>query len=220
MADHLRPMEELLRIPIAGIENAIVIPVVLADEFELKTELLDFEQPRHSLRMNLLVPLRLGMIYLTIIENKAKVRTCRNKPQVSSSGGSSIQNDAITALTKQVEALISSMQETYDQNQEAAVQLMQNQMGQMADFQERPLGELPNNTRTNPLVELKVITSTDGWTLDGSFLPRSNFLVYQEKEQEPETITEVVEIASSKSTPLVPPPETPPLSAPKPKDDL
>ncbi|GKF60146.1 hypothetical protein Tco_0176932 [Tanacetum coccineum] len=60
----------------------------------------------------------------------------------------------------------------------------------------------------------------DSWTLDVSFLPRSNFLVYQEKEQEPETITEVVEIASSKSTPLVPPSETPPLSAPKHKVDL
>ncbi|GKD57283.1 hypothetical protein Tco_1290670, partial [Tanacetum coccineum] len=41
----------------------------------------------------------------------------------------------------------------------------------------------------------------------------------QEKEQEPETITEVVEIASSKNTPLVPPLETQPLSAPKPKED-
>ncbi|GJT93474.1 hypothetical protein Tco_1082319 [Tanacetum coccineum] len=38
-----------------------------------------------------------------------------------------------------------------------------------------------------------------------------------EKEQEPETITKVVEIASSKSTPFVPPPETPPLSTPKSK---
>ncbi|GKB22528.1 reverse transcriptase domain-containing protein, partial [Tanacetum coccineum] len=42
MADHLRPMEELLRVPIEGIEHAIVVPVVLANEFELKIELLDF----------------------------------------------------------------------------------------------------------------------------------------------------------------------------------
>ncbi|GKE18570.1 hypothetical protein Tco_1426147, partial [Tanacetum coccineum] len=42
MADHLRPMEELLRIPIIGIEDAIVVPAVLANEFELKIELLDF----------------------------------------------------------------------------------------------------------------------------------------------------------------------------------
>ncbi|GJY49444.1 hypothetical protein Tco_0439400 [Tanacetum coccineum] len=118
---------------------------------------------------------------LTIIENKAKVRTFRNKPQVLSNGGTSTQIDAIAALNKQVEALgvsflLAFMRETYDQ------------------------------------------INTDGLTLDGSFLPHSNFLVYQENDQEPETITEVVEIASSKSTPLVPPPETPPLSAPKPKE--
>ncbi|GJS72941.1 hypothetical protein Tco_0705782 [Tanacetum coccineum] len=161
---------------------------------------------------------------LTTIKNKARVRTCRNKPQVSSSGGTSTQIDAITALTKQVEALeyhFASMRETYDQNQEAAFQLIQNQMGQMAeDLQESPLGVLPSNTVTDPLAELNVITSMDGLTLDGSFTPHSNFLVYQEEKQEPKTITKVVEISSSKSTPLVPPPETPPLSTPKPKENL
>ncbi|GKC15990.1 hypothetical protein Tco_1012772, partial [Tanacetum coccineum] len=39
MADHLRLMEELLRIPIIGIENAIVVP---ADEFKIKPTLMDF----------------------------------------------------------------------------------------------------------------------------------------------------------------------------------
>ncbi|GKB06908.1 reverse transcriptase domain-containing protein [Tanacetum coccineum] len=42
MADHLRPMKELLRIPIIGIENAIVVPAVFADEFEIKPTLIDF----------------------------------------------------------------------------------------------------------------------------------------------------------------------------------
>ncbi|GKB73306.1 hypothetical protein Tco_0934718 [Tanacetum coccineum] len=60
----------------------------------------------------------------------------------------------------------------------------------------------------------------DGLTLDGSFIPHSNFLLYQEKEQELETITEVVEIPSSQSTPLVPSPETPPLSTPESKENL
>ncbi|GJU67314.1 hypothetical protein Tco_1253573 [Tanacetum coccineum] len=67
----------------------------------------------------------------------------------------------LTALTKQFEALkyhIASMRETYDQNQEAPIQLMQ-----------------------------------------------------MEEELEPKTITKVMEIASSQSKPLVPPPETPPL---------
>ncbi|GKC96543.1 hypothetical protein Tco_1161985, partial [Tanacetum coccineum] len=65
-------------------------------------------------------------------------------------------------------------------------------MGQMdEDLQERPLGVLPSNTLTDLLTELNVITTMDGLTLDGSFIPHSNFLVYQEKEQEPKTITEV-----------------------------
>ncbi|GJR92265.1 hypothetical protein Tco_0264439 [Tanacetum coccineum] len=148
----------------------------------------------------------------------------RNKHQVSSSGGSLIQNDAITALTKQVKALeyhIVSMRETYDQNQEASSQLMQNQMGQLEEaFQERPLGVLPSDTETYPREERKAVTTMSGLTLDGSFIPHSNFLVYQDEELEPETITGVVEIPSSQSTPLVPPLETPPLSAPKPKKNL
>ncbi|GKE05337.1 hypothetical protein Tco_1397355, partial [Tanacetum coccineum] len=65
-------------------------------------------------------------------------------------------------------------------------------MGQLAeDLQERPLGVLPSNTVIDPLAELNVITTMDGGG-----------------------------IASSKSTPLDPPPETPPLSTPKPKEDL
>ncbi|GKD08192.1 reverse transcriptase domain-containing protein [Tanacetum coccineum] len=289
MADHLRPMKELIRIPIVSIANPTVVPAVLASEFEVKTELLDFvsnnsffglenddphshirrfyqitqtlrlnqvpddvvklilfpfslkgtaeswlenEPPNSIMTWDDLVSKFLNRFYphsktrqirkeitnfqqvfgetfteawerfkdllrksggnlmmrniqeaLTTIENKARVRTCRNKPQVSSSGGSSIQNYAITSFTKQVKALvhlISSMQEAYNRNQEAPIQLMQTQMGRLDEaFQERPL-----------------------------------------EEEEPETIMEVVKIASSKSTPLVPPPKTPPLSAPKPKENL
>ncbi|GJZ75093.1 reverse transcriptase domain-containing protein [Tanacetum coccineum] len=258
MADLLRPMEELLQITIVGIEDAIVVPAVLANEFELKIELLDFlilfpfslkgaaetwlenEPPCSITTWDDLVSKFLNQFYphsktrelrkeitnfqqvfeaLIIIENNAKVRTFRNKPQVLSNGGTSTQIDAIAALTKQVEALryhIASMQETNNLNQEATIQLMLNQMGQMAEaFQERPLGVLPSNTKTNPLAELNVITS-----MDGSFIPHSNFLVYQDEEQEPETITEVVEIPSSQSTPRVLPPETPPLSLPRPMKNL
>ncbi|GKB25447.1 reverse transcriptase domain-containing protein [Tanacetum coccineum] len=312
MADHLRPMEELLRIPIIGIEDAIVVPAVphdvvkliffsfslkgaaetwieneppnsitfwddLVSKFlnrffphsktrELRKEITNFQQvfgetfteawerfkdllrkcPHHGFSLlhqidffynglsqsdqdslnttaggNLMM--RNIQEALTTIENKARVRTCRNKPQVSSSGGTSTKIDAITALTKQVKALeyhFASVRETYDRNQEAPIQLMQNQMGQIAEaFQERPSCVPPSNTVTKPHAELKAITTMDGLTLDGSFTPHSNFLIYQEKKQEPETITEVVKIASSQSIPLVLPPETPPLSAPKPKED-
>ncbi|GJZ03434.1 hypothetical protein Tco_0536709 [Tanacetum coccineum] len=132
MANHLRPMEELLRIPIEGIEDAIVVLAILADQFELKPELLDF----------------------------------------------------------------------------------------LKALQERPLGVLPSDTETYLREEHKAVTTMSGLTLDGSFIPHSNFLVYQEEELEPKTITEVMEIASSQIKPLVPPPETPPLSTPKLKENL
>ncbi|GJW07748.1 hypothetical protein Tco_1570171 [Tanacetum coccineum] len=45
---------------------------------------------------------------LTIIENKSKVQTSRNKPQLSSASGSSTQDAHVAALTKQVKALLSS----------------------------------------------------------------------------------------------------------------
>ncbi|GJR13197.1 uncharacterized mitochondrial protein-like protein [Tanacetum coccineum] len=273
MADHLRPMEELLRIPILGIEDAIVVPAVLADQFELKPELLDFvraaekwleNEPPCSITtwdallskfLNRFFPYskirefrkeitnfqqvfgetfieawerfkdllrkcphhgfsllhQIDFFYnglcqsdqdslntaaggnlmtrniqdaLTTIENKASVQTCRNTPQVSSSGGTSTQHYGVmpyTILLLNKSKLLSIILLAY----------------------EKLMTKIKKHR-------------TDGLTLDGSFLSNSNFL---KTEQEPETITEVVEIASSKSTPLVPPPKTPPLSAPKPKED-
>ncbi|GKC71605.1 reverse transcriptase domain-containing protein [Tanacetum coccineum] len=58
---------------------------------------------------------------LTIIKNKSKVRTSRNKPQDSNASGSSSKNDAITALPKQVEALVSSMNKPIHSIQEGCV---------------------------------------------------------------------------------------------------
>nr|GEU74162.1 hypothetical protein [Tanacetum cinerariifolium] len=78
-------------------------------------------------------------------------------------------------------------------------------------LQERLLGMLPSNTVTNPHVELNAINTRSSLTMDGHSISHFNSLVYREEEQESETITEVVEIPSSQSTPLVSPPETPPL---------
>ncbi|GKE62590.1 hypothetical protein Tco_1512957 [Tanacetum coccineum] len=40
-------MEELLQIPIEGLKDAIVVPAIPANEFELKIELLDFISNNH-----------------------------------------------------------------------------------------------------------------------------------------------------------------------------
>ncbi|GJX26554.1 reverse transcriptase domain-containing protein [Tanacetum coccineum] len=68
MAD--RTMEELLRAPTEGYGEAIVLPEINADHFEIKTNLLQLVQanPFHG---------------LNIIKNKSKVRYSRNKTNAS-----------------------------------------------------------------------------------------------------------------------------------------
>nr|GEV70315.1 hypothetical protein [Tanacetum cinerariifolium] len=109
------------------------------------------------------------------------VCTSRNKPQVSSANGSSSQNDAITALTKQVKALVSSMNKPIHSIQEGcetcgglhsyfecqaaggyaqdvyATTENYNAGGQLTKvLQERPQGALPSNTIPNPREEIKL----------------------------------------------------------------
>ncbi|GJV94279.1 reverse transcriptase domain-containing protein [Tanacetum coccineum] len=184
-APGLRLMEELLQAPTDGVGDVIVVPPVLASQFELKIGLLNLvtaisfhsfendDPPSHFRRfMNITQTIKLNQVphdiiklimfpfsfegaartwlakepqnsittwndlidtfynglsqsdqdslnsaaggnlltrntqeVLTIIENKSKVRTSRNKPLVSSASGSTSQDAAIIALTKHVEAL-------------------------------------------------------------------------------------------------------------------
>ncbi|GJV14003.1 reverse transcriptase domain-containing protein [Tanacetum coccineum] len=184
-------MEELLQAPTDGVGDAIVVPPILANQFELKTGLLNLvtaisfhgfenDDPRshircftkitqtvklnqvppdviklmlfpfsfegatrtwldkeppnsittwNDLRISTKVSVRLlaeawdrfkdllnksegnfltknTQEALTIIKNKSKVQTSRNKPQVASASGSSSQDAHISSLTKQVEALL------------------------------------------------------------------------------------------------------------------
>ncbi|GJY97440.1 reverse transcriptase domain-containing protein [Tanacetum coccineum] len=141
----LRPMEELLQAPTDGVGDAIVVPPILANQFELKIGLLNLvtaiafhgfenDDPHSHIRRFTKITQTIDTFYnslnqseqdslnsaaggnfltkntqeaLTVIENKSKVQTFRNKPQVASASGSSTQDAHITSLTKQVEALLS-----------------------------------------------------------------------------------------------------------------
>ncbi|GJT10396.1 hypothetical protein Tco_0857438 [Tanacetum coccineum] len=171
MAD-TRTMSELLQAPTEGYEDAIVIPPILAENFELKVELrslitsmlkyknvpheaiklmlfpfslegaariwLEKEPPRSILtwKISFLKLHQIDMFYnaltqsdqdslnaaaggnllnrtprdaLTIIENKSKVRTSRNKPivlKVSTTTSSSSPSSDVTALTEIVKELL------------------------------------------------------------------------------------------------------------------
>ncbi|GJY96294.1 reverse transcriptase domain-containing protein [Tanacetum coccineum] len=100
MAD-TRSMSELLQAPTEGYGDAIVIPTILAENFELKFGLLQLvtSSQFHAAGCNLLN--RTPRDALTIIENKSKVRTSRNKPVVSKASTCSTPTylPEITALT-------------------------------------------------------------------------------------------------------------------------
>ncbi|GJZ33006.1 reverse transcriptase domain-containing protein [Tanacetum coccineum] len=96
----LRSMEELLQAPTDGVGDAIVI-----DTFYNSLSQSDQDSLNSAANGNFLT--RNTQEALTIIENKSKVQTSQNKPQVASASGSSTQDAHITSLTKQVEALLS-----------------------------------------------------------------------------------------------------------------
>ncbi|GJZ54826.1 hypothetical protein Tco_0610019 [Tanacetum coccineum] len=104
MAD-TRSMSELLQAPTEGYGDAIVIPAILAENFELKVGLLQLVTSSQFHGGNLLN--RTPRDALTIIENKSKVRTSRNKLVVSKASTCSTPAylPEITALTDAVKAM-------------------------------------------------------------------------------------------------------------------
>ncbi|GJX15478.1 hypothetical protein Tco_0216310 [Tanacetum coccineum] len=101
-----RTMEELLQAPTEGYGEAIVIPEINADHFEIKTNLLqlnDQDSLNAATGGNLLS--KTTRDALNIIENKSKVRYSRNKPNVSRES-SSKTDDRIDKLADQISTLV------------------------------------------------------------------------------------------------------------------
>nr|GEW06917.1 reverse transcriptase domain-containing protein [Tanacetum cinerariifolium] len=107
MAD-TRTMSELLQAPTEGYGDAIVIPAILAENFELKVGLLSLVTSSQFHGFERDDP-HSHIYALTIMENKSKVRTSQNKPVVSkvnTTTSSSSPSPDITALTDMVKELV------------------------------------------------------------------------------------------------------------------
>ncbi|GJZ08900.1 reverse transcriptase domain-containing protein [Tanacetum coccineum] len=128
-----------------------------------------------------------------IIENKSKVQTSRNKPQVASASGSSTQDAHITSLTKQVKAFISL---------------------------HRPVNSIQNSCETMVSLMLIICQAPGGKLKRTNILPTVTYNArWVEVEKEPETLMDEVHITSPTSTAHVPHPRVQPVSPPKPKED-
>nr|GEX64855.1 reverse transcriptase domain-containing protein [Tanacetum cinerariifolium] len=108
MADK-RTMEELLQAPTKRYGEAIVIPEINADQFEINTNLVQLVQANPYHGENLLS--KTTREALQIIKNKSKVRYSRNKPNVSRMNTTSRENasktdDRIDKLADQILTLV------------------------------------------------------------------------------------------------------------------
>nr|GEY27503.1 reverse transcriptase domain-containing protein [Tanacetum cinerariifolium] len=180
MMDDQRTMAQLLQAPTEGYEDAIVVPMITADNFELKHD----KMPREC---------------LAIIERKSKVRYSRNKPVVSkvstNTSTSSISPD-VAELKDMVKALlldkknqspapVKAVEEScvskedflayvkandaVMRNMQTKGQNMQNQLTNLTDLITKFVnsssastsssGTLPGNTIANPRSDLKAITT-------------------------------------------------------------
>nr|GEW62824.1 hypothetical protein [Tanacetum cinerariifolium] len=107
-----RTMAEMLRAPTEGYVEAIVVPSILAKQFELKHSLINMmttdqffglekDNPHDHIRGNLLE--RSTQYVLTIIEKKSKVRNSRSKPIASQVKACDVNsNSKIAKLTHAV----------------------------------------------------------------------------------------------------------------------
>nr|GEZ10872.1 reverse transcriptase domain-containing protein [Tanacetum cinerariifolium] len=210
MADN-RTMEELPQAPMEGYGEAIVIPKINADHFEIKTNLLQMEMlrafPHHGFTEltqndtfynglnendqdslnaaaggNLLS--KTTREALPVIENKSKVRYSRNKPNVSRMNTNSsdfFQNQASTS------------------------------------------GTLSSNTISNPKGEMKAITTHSGVAYEGPSIP-TNPSPKKVVKRETEEITDKEQTNFQGSTahiqPLVVPISEPDVSKTLPKPNI
>ncbi|GJZ44766.1 reverse transcriptase domain-containing protein, partial [Tanacetum coccineum] len=137
---------------------------------------------------------------LTIVENKSKVRTSRNKPivsKVSTTTSSSSHSLDVTALTEMVKVLVLKNKANQQASVKVIDEICQNPSGS---------GLLPSNTVANLRGDVKAITTQSGVGYDGPMIPPTPFPLPKEVEREIEATKDKVQTTSSKSTAHVQPP--------------
>nr|GEV68429.1 reverse transcriptase domain-containing protein [Tanacetum cinerariifolium] len=213
--DDNRTMAELLQAPTEGYEDAIVIPEIAANNFELKHGRFNLVQNKQFFRHDKEDP---------HAHSKSKVHQSRAKAvvaKVSTSSSTPAISSEVAELKDMVRALLLDKK-----NQSSSP---------VSSFTPAPvkvvepncvtcggLGTLPSNTITNPKEELKGITTRSGVAYQGPTIPTPS-------KQGTEVTKDQVQTPSSQSTAPVQPPvsqsETPtlisepvvaPVSAPMP----
>ncbi|GJS13705.1 hypothetical protein Tco_0408177 [Tanacetum coccineum] len=188
--DDNRTMAQLLEAPTVGYEDAIVVPEITADNFELKHDSLNSAAGGNFLD-------KMPRDCLRIIESKAKVRNSRNKPVVAKVIQPPVyQAPAYQAPAPQIQGVSKEDFQAYVKANDAVMRNMQTQGS----------GTLPSNTVTNMKEDLKGITTRSGVAYKGLTIPTSSPKVV---ERETEVTKDTMHPTNNGSTEDVQPPVVP-----------
>nr|GEV00065.1 reverse transcriptase domain-containing protein [Tanacetum cinerariifolium] len=182
MADQ-RTMAELLRAPIEGYAEAIVVPSILAEQFELKHSLINMMTSDQFFGLEKDNP------HDHIRVNEANMKAMQT--QINN-----VKNGLRNEMKKSIQASMS--------NQTNELKNMMASFFQMNTASTLGSGSLPSNTVANPKGELKAITTRSSIVLDGPFVPiPPSFINPKEDERVKEILTDQ---DLAKYTIKVPPP--------------
>nr|GEU70993.1 reverse transcriptase domain-containing protein [Tanacetum cinerariifolium] len=220
MADQ-RTMAQLLQAPTEGYEDAIGVPAITADNFELKHGLLTLVQIKACPCHGFSELHQLDTFYnalnskdqdslnsaaggnfldkmpcecLAVIESKSKVRYSRNKPvvaKVSMNTSNSGTSPDVAELKDMVKALLLDKK---SQNQSPATVKAVEESCFVNSNGASTLssGTLPSNTIANPRSDLKAITTQSGVSYVGPQIPPLPSFLPKVVEDKPEATKETV----------------------------
>nr|GEV22825.1 DNA-directed DNA polymerase [Tanacetum cinerariifolium] len=238
MAD-ARTMSELLQAPTKGYGDAIVIPTILADNFELKVGLLQlvtssqfhgFERDDPHAHIRWFNKITSTLKYRNERLDESFGEACghfkdllRKCPHYGFSELHQIDT-FYNALTQSDQDSLNATAggNLLNHTPQDALTIIENKSKRQSLSGS---GSLPSNTVANPRGDLKAITTRSGISYEGPLIPPTSFSLPKDVEREPKVTKDKVQSTSSESTAhvqplivqiLIPEPEVVPKPNPKP----
>nr|GEZ51294.1 reverse transcriptase domain-containing protein [Tanacetum cinerariifolium] len=205
MADQ-RTMTELLRAPTEGYAEAVVVPLILAEKFELKHSLINMMTSDQFFGLekdNLHDHIRCAHPYYqclatggnTFPELRDNIQGYIAAAAVNYNQGNSVYRPL--AMQTQINNVKNKLRNKMKSSIQASMSNQTNELkNMMASFFQMNIastswsGSLPSNTVANPKGKLKAITTRSGIVLDGASIPiPPPFINPEEDERVEETLT-------------------------------
>nr|GEX57913.1 RNA-directed DNA polymerase, eukaryota [Tanacetum cinerariifolium] len=176
MADN-RTMEEMLQAPIEGYGDDIVVPDILAKNFEIMTG----DVPNDAIKL---------MLFPYSLEGAAKIWYEKEPPRSILTWQDLITKTSIRAMQNQITNFKAEMKNEIHSSMQNQINNVKNELrsninvlrNMMASYFQKDTastsgsGLLPSNTIANPRGDLKVITTRSGVSYDGPPIPPPFFL--------------------------------------------